>query len=329
MISQPNSRDDRVLLDALEGERQDTASESRGSEHTMANIHYGNIGDIWKHLSLAEILAIEAPNTYWESHAGSSHYALTYSPELEYGIFYFARAASQSKLLSHAVYTQLLKGYERNGQLKLFPGSPLLAMTVLQPHHTNFLFCDTDPESLATISDDIARVGLPEDAVQVVQGDGVGTLARLLASDDPLEMSNTFAHLDPYQPFAANAEGTTSVDVFCEMSRRGGKAMLWYGFDSEGGQEYIHQQLLHTFQIQGFHPPAYRLWCGEITLDAIHTPGYRFHPGVMGCGIILSNVSSISLNACKHLGEALETVYASATLPHHQSGVLTFSERLL
>jgi 23S rRNA (adenine2030-N6)-methyltransferase len=53
----------------------------------MANIHYGNIGDIWKHLPLAEILAIEAPSAYWESHAGSSHYALTHSPEREYGIF--------------------------------------------------------------------------------------------------------------------------------------------------------------------------------------------------------------------------------------------------
>ncbi len=300
-----------------------------GSEQDMANLHYGNIGDIWKHLPLTEILSIESPSMYWESHAGSSHYALTHSPERDYGIFYFADHASQSEILNNAVYTQLLKSYERNGLLRLYPGSPLLAMTLLQPHHAIFLFCDTDPQSLATISDDIARVDLPEDAVQVVQGDGVGTLARLLASGSPERMSNTFAHLDPYQPFAANAEGITSVDLFCEMSRRGGKAMLWYGFDSKGGQEHFHQQLQHTFHVHTFHPPAYRLWCGEVTLNAIHTPGYRFNPGVMGCGIILSNVSSPSLTACKQLGEALETLYASATLPHQQSGALTFGERLL
>ena len=295
----------------------------------MANIHYGNIGDIWKHLPLAEILAIEAPSAYWESHAGSSHYALTHSPERDYGIFYFAHVASQSEMLNTAVYTQFLKGYERNGQLRFFPGSPLLAMTVLQPHHTTFLFCDTDLQSLSTISDDRTRVGRALDAVQAIRGGGIGTLTRLLASVGPVEMSNIFAHLDPYQPFAANAEGTTSVDLFCEMSRRGCKVMLWYGFDSEGGQEHIHQQFQHTFHVQSFHPPAYRLWCGEITLNAIHTPGGRFHPGVMGCGIILSNVSSPSLTACKHLGEALETLYASATLPHHQSGALLFSEHLL
>ncbi len=35
----------------------------------MANVHYGGIGDIWKHLPLAEILSIETPSTYWESHS--------------------------------------------------------------------------------------------------------------------------------------------------------------------------------------------------------------------------------------------------------------------
>ena len=295
----------------------------------MANVHYGNIGDIWKHLPLAEILAIESPSRYWESHAGSSHYSLTHSAERDYGIFYFAHSASQSDILNNAVFTQLVKGYEQHGQLRFYPGSPLLAMTVLQPHHATFFFCDIDPQSLSTISDDRVKIGLSEDAVQIVQGDGIETLTRLLASVGPEGMSNTFAHLDPYQPFAANAEGITPVDLFCEISRRGGKAMLWYGFDSAGGQENIHQQLQHTFHVHSFHPPAYWLWCGEITLNAMHIPGYRFNPGVMGCGIILSNVSRTSLTACKHLGEALETLYASATLPHDQSEALTFSERFL
>ena len=56
------------------------------------------------------------------------------------------------------------------------------------------------------------------------------------------------------------------------------------------------------------------------------TPGPRFHPGVMGCGIILSHVSSPSLAACQQLGEALETVYARVSHPHHQNGALTFSQ---
>ena len=50
----------------------------------MANVHYARIGDVWKHLSLAEVLRIGCPRRYWESHAGSSSYPLTRSPERDY-----------------------------------------------------------------------------------------------------------------------------------------------------------------------------------------------------------------------------------------------------
>ncbi len=38
----------------------------------MANRHFGRIGDVWKHLPLAEILLLETPRRYWETHAGSA-----------------------------------------------------------------------------------------------------------------------------------------------------------------------------------------------------------------------------------------------------------------
>jgi hypothetical protein len=34
----------------------------------MTNIHYAKIGDVWKHLPLAEVLSIERPGRNWESH---------------------------------------------------------------------------------------------------------------------------------------------------------------------------------------------------------------------------------------------------------------------
>jgi hypothetical protein len=36
----------------------------------MANIHYAKIGDVWKHLPLAEVLSIERPGRYWEATSG-------------------------------------------------------------------------------------------------------------------------------------------------------------------------------------------------------------------------------------------------------------------
>gem|GEM_PF-3449085 len=51
---------------------QDAAGQPAGlavGSGKMANKHFGSIGDIWKHLPLAEILEIERPRNYWESHA--------------------------------------------------------------------------------------------------------------------------------------------------------------------------------------------------------------------------------------------------------------------
>ena len=64
----------------------------------MANHHYGRIGDIWKHLPLAEILEIEQPAEYWESHGGSARYPLTHSWQRDFGVFYFLSHAAKSVL---------------------------------------------------------------------------------------------------------------------------------------------------------------------------------------------------------------------------------------
>ena len=53
------------------------------------NRYYGNIGDVWKHLVLAELLALEPPKHYWETHAGSASYPLTHSPDRDYGVYRF------------------------------------------------------------------------------------------------------------------------------------------------------------------------------------------------------------------------------------------------
>jgi 23S rRNA (adenine2030-N6)-methyltransferase len=97
----------------------------------MANVHYARIGDVWKHLPLAEVLAIERPGSYWESHAGSSSYPLTRSPERDYGAFLFLERAVRSKALKGSAYRQLLYLRESGRAPPTYPGSPLIAMELL------------------------------------------------------------------------------------------------------------------------------------------------------------------------------------------------------
>jgi 23S rRNA A2030 N6-methylase RlmJ len=51
------------------------------------NRHFAELGDVWKHLPLAEILHMDPPRVYWETHAGSASYPLTESPSRLHGLF--------------------------------------------------------------------------------------------------------------------------------------------------------------------------------------------------------------------------------------------------
>ena len=111
----------------------------------MANPHFGNIGDIWKHLPLAAILALERPARYWESHCGSARYTLSTSMGRDYGIFYFLKNVSRSDVLRSSAYNRTLEELEdMNGSAPSYPGSPLIAMMLLRNSAESFVFCDTD-----------------------------------------------------------------------------------------------------------------------------------------------------------------------------------------
>ena len=286
----------------------------------MATRHYAEIGDVWKHLPLAEILSIEKPEAYWESHAGSSHYPLTHSPSRDYGVFHFLASAQAVSVLEQSRYAGRLARHAQNG---VYAGSPLIAMEQLGSTAA-FLFCDVDRNSLATIRDDVNELGL--NTVETVEGDAVTALTERMESLPDSDAPATFVHIDPYDPFACGPNGRTSVDLFCRTVEWGAKAMLWYGLDSREQQGQLENRVSENVQAWTLDPATHNLWRAEIALDAIDSPDRTFNPGVLGCGIMCGNLSEASLGGCRTLGKALETIYASATLPGGRTGAVTFRE---
>lgn len=59
----------------------------------MANRRFGRVGDVWRHLPLLEVLALESPAEYWETHSGAALYPLTHSPGRDYGVYHFVKHA--------------------------------------------------------------------------------------------------------------------------------------------------------------------------------------------------------------------------------------------
>jgi len=283
----------------------------------MANVHYAKIGDVWKHLPLAEVLGIERPGRYWESHAGSSSYPLTRSPQRDYGVFHFLERAGLSSALKGSAYRRLLCLRERGRTPPTYPGSPLIAMELLGDG-AEFVFCDLDGQSLATIAEDARALEVPASRVRLVQGDGVSTLDGEIACLTEEEAFATFLHVDPYLPLESGRGGETPLGLFAGAAERGVGCMLWYGFDARDTRALVPDALRERI--------AGGAWYGEVCLHAEDLSEVGFDPGVLGCGVVVCNVGQDALAACSRLGEELIEAYAGAQLLNGRDGALEFQE---
>ncbi|MDX1401680.1 MAG: 23S rRNA (adenine(2030)-N(6))-methyltransferase RlmJ, partial [Kiloniellales bacterium] len=152
------------------------------------NKYFGDLGDVWKHLPLAEILRVNPPLHYWETHAGSASYPLTESPERIHGALRFRERAPDEPGLQECAYLQALLE-----MLDVYPGSPMLAISALG-QKAGYIFCDIDPESTASL-----RTAIEGLNGRVIEGDGVSAIAREieLKRVDP---AGVLVHIDPFEP---------------------------------------------------------------------------------------------------------------------------------
>ena len=97
----------------------------------MSFKHFGNLGDIFKHIPLCEILAIEQPRRYIDTNSAYPFYDLAdETEEQRYGVYHVARHINQSNLLSSSHWWQALKTSNKH-EFEKYMGSPGLALHVL------------------------------------------------------------------------------------------------------------------------------------------------------------------------------------------------------
>jgi hypothetical protein len=223
----------------------------------MANVHYARIGDVWKHLPLAEVLSIECPGRYWESHAGSSSYPLTRSPERDYGVFLFLERGPLVGLEGFDLppAPRLLRARQDAPDL---PGLAPDRHGTARGRRGRVVFCDLDGASLANIAEDARALGVPSGRVRLVQGDGVSTLEEELAGLSEGEASGTFLHVYPYHPLEPGRAGETPLGLFAHAAERGVGCMLWYGFDATSKRAAVLDALRERI--------AGGAWYGEVSL---------------------------------------------------------------
>jgi 23S rRNA (adenine2030-N6)-methyltransferase len=284
----------------------------------MANLHVARIGDVWKHGPLVEVLTTMRPKLYAETHAGSACYPLTPSPERDYGVYHLLHQAAAAPDVDHSPYLDILRRHTSTPE-PVFPGSPSLAMQALG-ESASYLFCDTDPASVASIQDWATTHGIQE--VETVVGDGITAVRARLMSVDRTAAGRALVFLDPYQPFEPVEElGISAVDFLAELATSGLAALLWYGFD-HASRPTTHAQL-RTAMDAASHDAV---WCAEIVPSYLEDPRFPFHSGFVGCGLVGVNLSGAAVRACAAYGRGLERVYRDAVALGRYDGSLHYEQ---
>ena len=252
------------------------------------NHHFGELGDVWKHLPLAEMLRVNPPLHYWETHAGSAYYPLTASPARLHGALRFLAYAPGEPELQDCAYLQALRTMP-----DFYPGSPMLATQALG-QNAEYIFCDIDPESAAGLR--TATAGLD---ARVIEADGVSGIARevQLSSVNPADV---LVLIDPFEPYEQWTPGSkTPLELAGWLAGAGDRVVFWYGYDSAERRGWARDKIARL-------AADVKLWCGDTLMPASFV--YPGRPGAWGCGIVLANATSAEVGVCERLGHALERI---------------------
>jgi 23S rRNA (adenine2030-N6)-methyltransferase len=284
----------------------------------MPYTHYGQIGDIWKHLPLCTVLAQERPLVYVETNSAYASYALTGTPEQQYGVYHCYAHAHRSSPIDNSEYIALLR--EQNPTAvtpQTYLGSPGLALHLLQTITEKFVFYDLEQAALDSIVDYAQTLGLA-DKVEVIQEDSINaTLQRLEQLD-----KSALLHIDPYLIFDPNADGHTYFDVFVEATRRGLKSMLWYGYMAGNEKREIGAWMTKGLREAGLLDSTSQVQSVEVFMKTIQPETVLVNPGIVGCGILTGNISAKSNEAIRVLAAELVKLYEGSQLYEEYSGDL-------
>ena len=280
----------------------------------MSYIHYGRIGDIWKHLPLCNFLINEKPRYYIETNSAFPIYPLTHSAERDYGIYTFLNNSKNSEILLNSVFYKTLTSYNENLiDINKYLGSPGLAMNILQHNAEKYIFCDIDEESLNSINEYASKINL-KNKVQIYKNDSLKTIYSQLDEYSSLD----FIHIDPYMIFEENDEGKTFFNLFLDATKKGMKAMLWYGYENNYQKKCLYNMMKEKFVFSGIK--YNNVISIELFLPSLQENEIIVNPGVVGCGVVISNLSQKSIGEFDILSDELVKIYQDSIIYGKFSG---------
>ncbi|MGY3499045.1 23S rRNA (adenine(2030)-N(6))-methyltransferase RlmJ [Bradyrhizobium sp. USDA 4502] len=191
--------------------------------------HAGSFADVIKHIVLVRMLTYlqdkPAPFRVIDTHAGAGLYDLT-SSEAQRGGEWLTGIARlmQARLSDQALpliapYLDIVRAFNPKGELKAYPGSPLIARALLRPQD-RLTACEIEPTARKQLIDALRR----DAQARVVDLDGWMALPAFV----PPNERRGLVLIDP--PFEAKDEFERLASAFTEAYAKWptGSYLLWY-----------------------------------------------------------------------------------------------------
>jgi 23S rRNA (adenine2030-N6)-methyltransferase len=240
--------------------------------------HAGNFADVHKHAVLAWILtylrAKPAPFRVIDTHAGAGRYDLfsrdaSRGGEWHYGIEPIWNRRTPNKALDEflAPYLRAVAELNPGGELRNYPGSPLICAALLRPQD-RLIACELEPRSAALLSGALRG----ERRAKVIAIDGWTALGAYV----PPKEKRGLVLLDP--PYEETNEFLRVSDRLAAAYRKwaGGMYLVWYPIKDRKQPEALARQIRRF--------AGAKMLRSELILPEARRPG-----GLVGSGLILIN----------------------------------------
>ena len=262
--------------------------------------HFAKQPDVLKHLILCEVLKNETPQVYVETNSACAIYPMTQTPEQQYGIYHFLEKADEVPSLKDSIYYQLESGEMAKGN---YLGSPALAMNVLGKQAKRFVFFDLEKSALENVGTYAKQIELSA-SVEIHHTDSSRGTIELL----PSLPTSSFIHIDPYEIDKKGNSGVTYLDVLIQATLLGMKCLLWYGFMTGDDKTSLDNYITSSLEKAGIKD-----YTGvELTMNSIRKDSVLCNPGILGSGILATNLSQTSTDIILDYSNQLVDIYKDA-----------------
>ena len=146
-------------------------------------------------------------------------------------------------------------------------------MNVLEKQAKRFVFFDLEKSALENVGTYAKQVGLSA-SVEMHHADSSRGTIELL----PSLPSSSFIHIDPYEIDKKGDSGVTYLDILIQATQLGMKCLL-----------------LDNYIVSSLEKAGIKDYIGvELTMNSIRKDSILCNPGILGSGILATNLSQIS-----------------------------------